>query len=545
MKISLLRLVLSICAIILFFTNCEDINNNNDVSPEDSAAAIVLVSNANASLLPLLGGLIAVDPDSAQSTLNGIDLSEAQGFYLEATEKDWRNQDAHFGLGLTNLLILSQNTMMNDIFGSRVKVYVPFNEASTPSNPVGYGFGLPLSIPRVNAMIATYFETPLSFARLQFESLDTFNEFQTQVNDVFLPMVNAGLASLDSIDDNSDFEFILGTGIQIDMVDIIAMESSLFGLQGFFKSLIAYNYELNTADSAAIIAGLTPGSTFGTLNSDGATLLSEAHTSALNAISTAMLVSGMVAAETSVLNHLLVEFTQSESSQTSSALAALTSALSGPLNVEYAYAGERGDIVEGSASIDVSQFYTNPVTDTKTLLPAYTMSAGTTSSYNRVTLNQPINFEESQVLVAGLDNTPISVSIEYNESTGDTSAFVTLGFLTFNLMTTDQSSLPTAVWDLWAEFQLTIDEYADELYNFPEISFQWSGFVTTGIALTIDGIIDIDYLERTGSYIAPEIVWTATNYSDWLDGWTNPSANGLFPDFLAEDLALLMGVTWE
>ncbi|NQV42164.1 MAG: hypothetical protein HQ506_07410 [Candidatus Marinimicrobia bacterium] len=545
MKSNLLHLVLSISVMTLFFTNCEDINNDNDVSPEDSAAAIVLVSNANASLLPLLGGLLAADPDSAQTILNSIDLSEAQDFYLQASDLDWRNSDAHLGLGLTNLLILSQNTMMNDIFGSSVKVYSPFRDASVLSNPVGYGFGLPLSIPRVNGMIATYFETPLSFARLQFESLDIFNEFQAQINEVFLPMVNAGLASLDSIDDNSDFEFTLGTGIQLDLVDIFAMETSLFGLQGFFKTLTAYNYELNTSDSAAIIAGLTPGSTFGTLNSDGATLLSEAHASAWSATDRAVLVQGMIDAEITELSHLFVDFTQSQSSQIQTALVAIRDALTGATNVEYAYAGERGDIVGGSASIDISQFYINPVVDTKTLLPDYTMGASTASNYNRVTLTQQINFVESQVLIAGLNNTPISVNIEYNESTSDTSALVTLGFLTFNLMTANPSDIPVAVLDLWAEFQTTIEDYSDELYNFPEISFQWSGFITTGSALTIDGNIAIDYLERTGSYIAPDIVWTATSYSDWLGGWTNPTVNGLFPDFLAEDLALLLGVTWE
>ena len=546
MKRTALRFILSLSVIILFVTNCEDINNDNEVSPEDSAAAIVLVADANASLLPLIGGLLTADPDSAQTILNGIDLSEPHGFYMEASELDWRNQDAHFGLGFTSFLILSQKTLMNDIFGSSVEVIAPFDDAGASANPVGYGFGLPLSIPRVKGMIAAYFETPLSFARLKFESLDTFNDFHAQVNSTLLPMVDAGLASLDSLDDNPVFVYTLGTNLQIDMTDIIAMESSLFALQGFFKTLTAYNYQLDTSDPSAIISGLTLGSTFGTLNSDGATLLSEAHASALSSIDRAEQVLAMVDAEMTELSHLFVQFTQSESSQIQTSLDMLTSALSGPTTIEYAYADERGDdIIEANASIDISQFYLNPVADSKTLLPPYTMSTTTAYNYNQVTLYEQISFEETQVQLAGLNNTPISVNIEYNESNSDTSATVTLGFLSFNLLTANQSDLPPAIWDLWAEFLLTVGEYSDELYNFPEISFHWNGFITTGASLTIDGNIAIDYLERTGEYAAPDVLWAATSYGDWLSGWSDPTANGMFPDFLAEDFALLLGISWE
>lgn len=545
MKRTILRHVLLISIIILFITNCEDINNNNEVSPEDSAAAIVLVDDANASLLPLIGGLLAADPDSAQPILNGIDLSEPHGFYEEASALDWRNQDAHFGLGFTSFLILSQHTMMNDILGSSVKVYAPFNEMGAPSNPIGHGFGLPLSISRMKAMIALYFENPLSLARLQFESLDTFNEFQIQVNDNLMPMVDAGLASLDSLDNDPAFVFNLGTSTQVALVDIIALESSLLAIQGLFKGLAAYNYELNTQDSAEFITGLSLGSTFGTLNENGAVLLSEAHASAMSSIDRAEQVLGMVDDEMTELNHLFVQFTQAESSQIQTSLDALTTALSGPTDVEYAYAEERGVIIEGTTSIDIPQYYLNPIEDLKTLQPPYTMGTTTAYDYNQVTLNEQISYEETQVVLAGFANTPISVNIEYNESNSDTTATVSLGFFTFNLLTTNQSDLPVAVWDLWTEFQVIIEDYSDELHYFPEISFHWDGFITTGASLTIDGNIAIDYLERTGSYTAPEVLWAATSYSDWLSGWTNPTVNGMFPDFLAEDLALLLGITWE
>ena len=546
MKRTILLPMLLIMVSILWLTNCEDILDDREVSYEDSLAATVLVTDANAIFLPLIEGLFAADLDSAQSILNSLDLGGPHAFYAEAYEKDWRNQEATFGLGFSGFLILSQNTVLDNIFGSSVKVHTPFAEAGETAQSVGYGFGLPLSIESTRGMIATYFETPLSLARLQFESLETFNDFQTQVQYDLIPMADASLAALDSLDVDPAFVFNLGMGIQLDITDITAMESSLLGLQGFFKSLTAYNYTVDTSDSSTIVAGLSSGSSFGTLNAGGATLLSEAHASALSAIGKAEEVLEMVNAESPEETHFLVHFSQSETSQIQTALDDLNSALAGPTTVAFSYEAERGLArVEGSASMDISQYYLNPVADSKALLPPYTVSATSAYSYNQVTLNEQVSFDEAEVLIEVVPNTPISIYISYSESNSDTTALVTMGLLTYNLLVANTSALPAAVLELWNEFLLTIGDYSDDLYQYPEISFQWSGVITTGTMLNIDGNIAVDYLERTGSYTAPVILWTATSYGDWVTGWSNPTVNGLFPNYSPEDLALLLGLSWE
>lgn len=546
MKKTALQLVLLICVSLLFLTNCEDILDENEVSPEDSAAASALTADANASLLLLIGDLLSADPDSAQTILNGLDLNEPHDFYVQAHELDWRNQDANFGLGFTSVLILSQNIAPSSIFGTNAKVFEPFRTEDDSSNTVGYGFGLPLSTTRVNGMIASYFEFPLASARIIFEYIDAFNTFQNKVIDDFIPMIDVSLTALDSLDNDPEYVFNLGTAIQLDIVDITAMQSSLFALQGIFKSLAAYNYELDTQDAAGIIAGLSMGSNFGTLKTNGASLLGEAHASALASIERAEAVISMLEAETPEIDHLFVQFNRDALSQVHTDLNELSDALSGALMVEYGYSDERGDIaVDGSISIDISQYYLNPVTDFKTLLPLYTMSSTTAYNYNQVTLNEQINFEETTVTVTGLNNTPIAINFNYSESNSDTTATVTLGIFTFNLLTATQSDLPAAIWDLWAEFLVTIGDYSGELFNYPEISFQWGGFITTGSSLIIDGNIAIDYLERTSSYTAPDILWTASSYSEWLLAWDDPTVQGMFPDFLAEDLANLLGLSWE
>jgi len=546
MKRTTLQLAILISVSLLFLVNCEDIADEREVSPEDSTAAVALVADANASLLTLVGGLLVANPDSGQTILNDLDLSEPYDFYAQAHALDWRNQDANFGIGFTSLLIISQNTQLDDIFGSQAKVFEPFRSIDDPVNTVGYAFGLPLTSDRMKGMIATFFESPLSCARLNFEYIDTFNAFQAEVINSYIPMIDVSLEALDTLNNDLNFSFTLGAGVSLDITDITAMEASLLGLQGLFKGLAAYTFEMDTQSAAGITAGLSTGSTFASLNSNGASLLAEAHSSALAAIDRATDVVGMLEAETTPGIHPFAHFDRANLPQVRAGLVTLTDFISGPATVEYSFSDERGEIiVDASVSIDLSQYYLNPVSDLKTLLPAYTVGTITAYNYNQVILNEQINMEETEVVVTGLNNTPISIDIQYSESGGDTSATVTLGFLSFNLLTANQNDLPAAIWELWAEFLLTIGDYSDELYNFPEISFQWSGFITTGSSLTIDGNIAIDYLERTTSYTAPDILWAAGNYGEWVAGWTDPTVQGMFPNFMAEDLAFLMGMSWE
>lgn len=539
-----LRIVLLTLLGALFITNCEDIVDDSVVSPEDSLAALVLINDANALLLPLLADLLVTDPDSGQAVLNSIDLSGPNNFYSEALELDWRNEHARFGVGFTSFLIVSQSLSAENLLGSSVKVYAPFSDGD--SNPFGYGFGLPLSETRVNGMISTYFQLPLAFANMKFEMLDAFNDLQTITKNEYLPMVEAGLTALDSLDNDTEYSFTLSAGIVLDIADILAMEASLSAAQGILKTLLAYNYELDTEDPAAIISGLTLGSQFGTLQEDGLTLLSDAYVSAQNSLDFTELALSYIEAGAGPAAHFLVDYTLASSSQDRVALNALLSALNSPTDVEYGFADERGEIsVDGTITMDVDQFYLNPHNDMKTLLPSYTVETTTAYNYNQVSLEETVSLEEPQVLVAGLNNTPVSITFMYSESNADTVASVSLGFIGFNLLTANQGDLPTAIWDLWAEFLVIIDDYSDEAHNFPEIYFEWNGVVTTGESLIIDGDFTVDYLERTGSYTVPDLLWDATTYPDWVDGWSNPTVNGLFPDFNAEDLAGILGITWE
>ncbi|MCF7923246.1 MAG: hypothetical protein K9M55_11145 [Candidatus Marinimicrobia bacterium] len=551
MKKTTLRLVLIICASLVFLANCEDISDENIVSPEDSAAAVLLTSEANTALLLQIQELLVADPDTAQIILNSLDLSETNDLYAQAHALDYRNQDARFGLGFTSILMLSQNFGVDKFYGAGVSISPSETIRSNgqSSHAVGYGFGLPLSTNRVAGMVASFIEFPLASFRLKFEDLDSFNGLQPNIIENVIPMIETGLAALDSLDDDPAFSYSLGTVIQFDIIDITAMESSLFALQAVYKGLAAYNYELNTQDAAEMIAGLSLGSDYGTLRENGATLLSEAHAASLLSVEKVGEVLTLMESETPRRNHFSAQFDLNQSAQIRTGLEAHVSALSAANRFDFDCVDERGDIVASfeNINLDISQHYLNPVLDLKLLLPPYAVTTRTAYVYNEVSVDETVNIEESEVMVQGLNNSQIIVNIEYSESTGDTSATVSIPslFLSYNLLRADPSNIPVAIWDVWNEFLATIGTYSNELYRFPEISFYWSGFVTTGSSLTIDGNISIDYLERTSSYAAPEMIWTADTYEHWLAGWSYPTAQGLFPDFTAADLADFLGMDWE
>ncbi|NQV48857.1 MAG: hypothetical protein HQ507_00050 [Candidatus Marinimicrobia bacterium] len=546
MKIVYVKIIILLSISTLLMISCEDIIDSNIVSPEDSAAAALLANDANASLLVLIGDVLVANPDSAQDIINLINFSGVNDLYAQSYDLDYRNKDVKFGLAFTSAMILSQNTNLNEILGSDLRVYQPITEVDDSTPTSGFGFGLPLSINRVNGMIAQYFEIPIALSRLEFENLVAFNDFQNEARNFLIPMIDAGLSALDSLSNYPDFTFDLSDNVQIDIIDITALEASLYALQGIFNTIAVYNFELVTTDSAGIVDGLSSGSNFATLGTDGALVIGAALESAFNSIDRVKSVLDILQPLSSTHDNFLSDFSQVMIPETRNDLDALLVLLEQSASIQYGHVTEDGaGSVDGTFQIDISQYYSNPVTDLKSLLPAYTIGTTTAYNYNFVSLTEAVNVEQTEVLVANLNNTPVRINIAYSESNNDTVARVTLGPFTYNLLTANQNILPVAVWELWDVFVGLIDEYSDELYNFPELSFQWEGVITSGQSFVIDGTVAIDYQERISSYIAPELLWGASTPDAWLLEWQNPTVNGMFPNFAATDLSNLLGITWE
>ncbi|NQV30438.1 MAG: hypothetical protein HQ508_06085 [Candidatus Marinimicrobia bacterium] len=546
MKVELKKVILPLSICMLLFMSCEEVLDDNLVTFEDSTAAALLADDANSLLLDLIQDVLAANPDSAQAVINQIDFNGVNELYAQSYDLDYRNHDVNFGLAFTTAMILSQKTNLNELLGSDFRIYQPIAEVDTPIPTSGIGFGLPLSTGRVYGMMALYFELPIALTTLEFENLEAFNEFQNEAKSILVPMVDVGLTVLDSLDNYPEFTFNLSDDVQIDIIDIVALETSLYALQGIFNTIAATNFELVTADSAGIVAAYTPGSDFATRDADGALVLGAALESAINAIEQAKTVLDILEPISSVHDNILSDFSQATIQQSRNDLDALLTLFEESASFQYGHVTEDGaGSVDGTYQVDISQYYSNPVADLKTLLPTYTVSIITEYDYNTVSLAEDISVDEAEVTVAGLNNTPVSINIEYSEGSADTVARVTLGFFSYNLMTANQNDLPVAIWDLWDVFLGLVDQYSDQLYHFPEISFHWDGVITTGLSLVIEGSVAIDYQERIGSYIAPELLWSAASYDVWLADFSNPTMNMLFPDFTEADLANLLGISWE
>jgi len=543
MNIKRVSILLLTFLTMIFLGNCEDIIDEAVVSPEDSAAAVALVEEGNALLIPMLNDLFAVSPDSAGSVLMSLDLSQSYTSFQGAFELDWRNQNARLGVGVVGYLRLSQFIMNDDNYGFSAKVFAPFAGEDEEGSLIGYGYGLPLTTASIKGMVAGYYELPLSLARMQFLDLATLEEMKLEIQDEYMPMIDRGLDALDSLAQDPEYVFAISPEKALNTVDINAMSASLYGIKGLFNALLAYNFTIDDTDSTTMINDLSGNtSIFGTMTEGGPERLEDAYASANAMLQKAMDAMDGVSSDA----QLMVTLGPDDHTAFLSLKNALSTSLQSTANVEYGFADEHGNFrVDGSLAMAMRQFYQDPVLDLKSLLPDYTITTTTDYIYNQVVLEEQVNLEDAQVIMAGLNNTPVSVEFLYSESRGDTVANVTLGFLSYNMLTASQNSLPAAIWDLWAEFLVVIQDYSDETFNFPEIEFEWSGRVTTGASLTIDGTFQIMYLERTNPYMAPVMTWNAQNRDDWLAQWANPTVNGLFPEFTAEDLAALLGMAWD
>ena len=546
------------------FWGCEEINPNA-VSPEDSTAAVAAVEQAHTALESLMGTMLNADPDSAQQMLDMLDFSAAYELYVNAHELDPRNNEANFGLGFTGFLMVSQDPALQDMvlrWEHYFNLHEPFvvDDGGTLGKS---GFGLPLNTQAMVLPLAHIIETPLALSKMSIDDVPQFSEFQALVEATILPVVATSITALTDIDLDSNFVFIVSgamqgdaeaTPIELDLTEVYALESGMEALKSVLLTVTAYNFDFVSFDSVGIVTELSQGSDFATLKSGGSAALSGAHTAALLAADKAVSALDFLESETDNQDDDLIHFNaEDDPGQIRATIEDFQASLQAPNRVHYTYWEDMYDDdgnwtgeqqIEDSLMVDIAQFFLNPVTDFKAMLPPYTMGTQRIYSYEYNHLMEHIHAEEDSVNISGLDNAYLSVTFDYalQDSMPQVSALVNLGYFQYDLLNTPESDLPAAVWDLYAQFQELIVQYSDQLYHYPSISFFWSGNVSTGTSLVIDGDIAIDYEVQTAVHVAPLVTWNASSYDEWLLAWPDPTMQGIFPEMTAAELANFLGI---
>jgi len=558
-----------IAAVILFsMLGCEEVIDPDYVSPGDSIAALSMVDSANASLEALMDAMYTADPDSVQDLLDILDYSEPYALYVAAHELNPKNSDANFGLAFTGFLMLSQDDQLQEMllrWESFFNIHEPFAVTEPEPSLPKSGFGLPLTIDGIRIPISPIIGTPIALTKMSIDDVPQFSEFQNLIESLFLPVIEESINALDIVDDSSNFVFMISPAMQgeieaepleLDLTEIYALEMGLYGLKSVLKTVVAYDFDFVSFDSVGIVTELSQGSEFATLKSGGAADLSAAHTSANTAVQKALAALDFLAAETDDQSNDLIQISgEGDIDEVRGYILEAQSTLSEPTMIHFEYWEDIYDddgnwigdeLVEDSINVDISNFFTNPITDFKAMLPPYTMGTSTYFDYEHSIISEHITYEETEVSVPGLNNENIIVTLDYSYNNGDpiSQAWVNLGF-SYDLTTTNVDDLPVSVWELYVEFQALIFEYSNELYNDPHISFFWSGNVTTGSSLTIDGDFSIAYEQLVNPRVEPALTWVAGTYSEWLLAWPDPTMHEIFPDLDGAGIAEFLGIDEE
>ncbi len=559
------RISLVLIVSMLFIFGCDEVDDPDYVSPDDSTSADSLVSVANASMDNLMQNMFDAEPDSAQEMLDILDFSEPYGLYVTAHELDYRNNDANFGMAFTGFIMLTQDEQLQEMllrWESYFNVHEPFAVSQAQPTPGNPGYGLPLSVDGIRIPIAPFFEIPLALAKMSVDDVPQFSEFQDLVGTLFLPVIEESLVALDSVDNDPDFIFLISAAMQgeteadpieLDLTEIYALEMGLHALKGVLKTVVAYNFNFVSFDSTGIITELSQGSDFATLKTNGTADLNEALASANTAFEKAFNALDFLEAETDDQSNDLIQLDEDDDiTEIRADIEEAQSALQGPTMIHYEYWEDinndgEDDWVEDSIRVDISQFFNNPIEDFKAMLPPYTMSTSIVCGYDSIYISEHIHFEETSVSVPNLSGTYIEIDLEYHtyDVNPTLNVYVTLGPLGYNLATANRNDLPELVWDAYDAFLALIATYPIDSYHNPHVRFNWSGTVTTGEALVIDGDVIIEYEEMTASYVAPDPSWDSASYTEWLAAWPDPTMQGIFPDLDATGLAEFLGFNEE
>lgn len=567
---------------MLFFMACEE-TPLNTVSPEDSTAAVAAVNAANAELETLIDQMITtmdnMDSLDVNAVEEALDFTTAYNRYEEAVGLDPRNTQANFGSALTGLLQITNNQDFRDLI-DRWDAYftdnIPFVR-DLPGNTLGKrGYGMPMDIRGLPAMAGMHVLTaPLNLAKIAVQDIPQMSELQDIVENSFIPIINTALARLEVVEGDSAFVFSI-TGpmqgdseagpLELDLTEVYVVDMALRVVNTTLQTVVAYNFDVATHDSAGMIAALSQNSAFLTLRANGSSNLQKAIMDARTAVLKAQLGLDFLEAETDNQDDDLIVLDNTSSGDVQNirnTLSDIQNALNGPSWVYWDNWHE--EYIDGqwyeyttpdSLRIDPSRMFDHPISDLKQMLPPYTVTTGldTLSSWSYQDI--PANFATDSLVWPSMDYLPpnyggnahINVSYQYYGN-GDYYLYATVNWA--NLATIQFDSLeqlvspdyPLPIQELGASILAIITENTGQNLLYQSLSFYWYGAMYTGQPLTIDGWIyyETEIQDKVLTY--PILTWEQNSYSEWKNAWPDPTFNGVFPDWDIDGFLNFMGMT--
>jgi hypothetical protein len=491
----------------------------------DTAGAQAKVEAANLALGRILADLMDSDPQRPSDA----DFSGPYRLYQDALVLDPTNGDAHFGVAVTGLLVLSADPEVNaafDEWSAYLKDNVPFQVPATPLRPLG----VPITFTGDrNALRLPFQVVPLSLLAEARAWRTAVDPQIGRIQDIFeyrvLPRLNEALAHLDIVASDAGYTFIVtpamqgdpnASPVEIDRTDILALRAAGSLLAAIVRVAVSYQLGFDAYDCEHLSQGLTPGTgDWLTLRPNGATNMRAANDALLAAIEKLDQAITSLLGETDNQDDDVIKVgpdaaSRDELEQFQATLPDVRAGLIEGLEVTGDWDSDPST-PEISLTLRPGLLLTDPVADWKALLPTYTPS----------TTNRP--FDRQYVYEYYIGNVPIqapapgyyyggySLSVRQGQVSeypyGDT-------FVADSLASRIQSRYEQEkAQPNWAgDFNGSASFYGN-LSGDPEV-----------IALPFN----ISYTNSRVTVCVPVITWTANRFEDWV--WPDPTLHGFLPD---------------
>jgi len=460
-----------------------------------------------------------------------VDFSDALYLYESILDCDPDDLDAHFAITLLDLAALAVDPDVNDAFEAweaYLDELVPF-EVDPGTAKLAIPGPIPSSEGAFNIPFTTVRRSMLPYLNLkQLPAPPQVSEAQDIIRNKIIDRVLTGLTHLEEVLLDPDFVFSISPRMQGDLLeetreadntDFLALWAGLKGLEAGCRVAIAYDVSMDDYTGAHLLASLEQSSTgFLTLTTDGATQMQMVPGLLLEAAQGCDTAIDALFAETDPQHDDLIKIGPSDINRDELTdfqnieLEMITQSLQGPYSHLYDW-DFRSYTPDVALTVDLDAFFTEPIQNWKQMIPPYTVRLDTVPYDHEWTSHR----DSMMVTVTAPAAETVWASCSWEKWEGS------------------YCNGPEWLTSVLSDIRDT------ELARIEAIP-GWSGYASINVSFydtVIAGTQQIEIFIRSNyeyyeSWIeVATIVFNASNYSDWLDQWPDPTINGLFPDATA------------
>ncbi len=362
-------------------------NESTTASEADKSKAVERVDQANQILVPKLAILISTQtPDTSL-----MNMSAAKSLYEEALSYDPDNQDAHFGVAVSELITAFADPSLQSALGKSGANAGPGAFSTVFKNKTGLA-GLSSVVEKqfqstTRSLIAPAFMLQLRKPFAVQAATEPVSYYQGIVENKILPSISDAITHLNEVTKHSDFAFYItpsqlgeqvGDSIRIGLTEVYAVLAVCQLVDAGASAFVSYNLDYNPTDGAAVKQAWTSGSAFFALRNGGAQRMKDTKTNLLGAL--ASVKSGLQFLQQHPGGGIIPyrPEDQIQLAMISSVIDSLTAVMSGPVQITEDI---NGDGMQESLRLDMSKLFDNAIPDFKTKMPAYTVGVSLNNGY--------------------------------------------------------------------------------------------------------------------------------------------------------------------